>query len=85
MVYGKDSVITKETNKSIRNNALRIFISRVNESISETLFSLNPLDLPNASAKVQEIESNHFRAQFATRFNGLKDENKYQGNKLRFD
>jgi len=85
MTYGKDSVIAKETNKTIRSNALRIFISGLNGSISETLFSLNPPDLPNALAKVQELESNNFRAQFANRFNGFKNENKYQGNNLRFD
>jgi len=36
-------------------------------------------------AKVQELESNNFRAQFANRFNRFKNENKYQGNNLRFD
>jgi len=41
--------------------------------------------LPNALAKVQELESNNFRAQFANRFNGLKNENEYQENNLRFD
>jgi len=62
MTYGKNSLITKETNKTIRSNALRIFISGLNGSISETLFSLNPQDFPNALAKVQELESNDFRA-----------------------
>ncbi|KAH8323940.1 hypothetical protein KR074_002533, partial [Drosophila pseudoananassae] len=85
MTYGKDSVITKETNNSIRGNALRVFISGLNGSISETLFSLNPPDLPNSLAKVQELESNNFRAQFANRFNGFKNESKYRGNNLRFD
>jgi len=36
-------------------------------------------------AKVQELESNNFRAQFSNRSNGFKNENKYQGNNLRFD
>jgi len=45
MTYGKHSVIAKETNKTIRSNALRIFISGLNGYISETLFSLNPPDL----------------------------------------
>ncbi len=85
MTYGKDNVITKETNKTIRSNALRIFISGLNGSISETLFSLNPPDLPNALAKVQELESNNFRAQFAHRYYGFKNENKNQGNNLRFN
>jgi len=85
LTHGKDGVIAKETNKTIRSNALRIFISGLNGSISETLFSLNPPDLPNALAKVQELESNNFRAQFANRFNGFKNENKYQGSNLRFD
>jgi len=84
MTYGKDSVITKETNKTIRNNALRIFISGLNGSITETLFSLNPPDLPNALGKCQELESNNFRAQFANRYNGFRNENKNQGNNLRF-
>jgi len=77
-------LITKETNKIIRSNALRIFISKLNGSISETLFSLNPPDLPNALAKCQELESNNFRAQFANRYNGFRNENKNQGNNLRF-
>jgi len=47
MTYEKDSVIAKETNKTIRSHALRIFISGLNGSISETLFSLNPPDLHN--------------------------------------
>jgi len=82
MTYGKDNVITKEKNKTIRSNALRIFISGLNGLISETLFSLNPPDLSNALAKVQELESNNFRAQFANRYYGFKNENKNQGNNL---
>jgi len=54
------------------------FISAGNGSVSETCFSLNAPDLPNASTKIQELESNNFRAQFANRFNGFKNENKYQ-------
>jgi len=46
MTFEKDNVITKETNKTIRCNALRIFICGLNGSISETRFSLNPPDLP---------------------------------------
>jgi len=68
MTYGRDSEITKETNKTIRRNALRIFISGLSGSISETLFSLKPPDLPNALAKCQELESYNFRAQFANRY-----------------
>jgi len=71
--------------KTTRSNALRTFISGLNGSISETLFSFNPPDLPNALVKVQKLESNNFRAQFANRFNGFKNENKCQGNNLRFD
>jgi len=68
MTFEKDNVITKETNKTIRCNALRIFICGLNGSISETRFSLNPPDLPNALAKVQELKSNNFRAQFANMY-----------------
>jgi len=85
MAYGKDSLITKETNQTISGNALRIFISGLNGSISETLFSLCPPNFPYALAKVQELKSNNFRAQFAIRFNGFKNDNKYHGNNLRFD
>jgi len=53
MTYGKDNLITKKTNEIIRSNALRIFISGLNGSISETIFSLNTPDLHNALAKVQ--------------------------------
>jgi len=85
MTYGKANVIAKETIKTIRSNALPILISRLNGSISKTIFSLNPQDLPNALAKVQELESNNFRAQFANRYYGFKIENKNQGNDLRFN
>jgi len=85
MTYGKDSEITNETNKTIRSNALRIFISGLNGSISETPFSQNPPDFPNALAKCQELESNNFRAQFANRYYGFRNENKNQDNNLRFN
>jgi len=42
-------------------------------------------NLANALAKVQELESNNFRDQFANSFYGFKNENKYQVNNLRID
>jgi len=35
--------------------------------------------------KAQELESNNLRAQFANRYYGVKNENKNQGNDLRFN
>ncbi|EAL58749.1 gag protein [Wolbachia endosymbiont of Drosophila ananassae] len=68
MTYGKENPITTEANLRHRQNALRVFITGLNGPISGMLFSLNPPDLPNALARVQEMESNHMRAQFAYRF-----------------
>ncbi len=68
MTYGKDNPITTETNLRHRQNALRVFITGLNGPISGMLFSLSPPDLPNALARVQEMESNQMRAQFAYRF-----------------
>jgi len=76
MTYGKDNVISRETNKTVRRKAQRISVSGLNGSISETLFSINPMDLPNALAKVKELESNNFRARFSNKYYGFKNENK---------
>jgi len=53
VTYGKDNVIIRETNKTLRSSALRIYISGINEIDSETLFSLNIPDLANALVKIQ--------------------------------
>jgi len=68
MTYEKHSVITRE-NKTTSNNALRAFYLW-NGSMSQTFFSLNAPDLPNASTK--ELESNKFRAN---RYYWFKNEN----------
>jgi len=68
MTYMKENPITTETNLSHRQNALRLFITGQNGPISATLFPVNPSDLRNALARVQEMESNQLRAQYAYRF-----------------
>ncbi|KAH8393455.1 hypothetical protein KR215_005727, partial [Drosophila sulfurigaster] len=65
MTYGNNANIITEMNKKNRDNALRIFITGLNGSLSEILFSLKPENLPNALAKAQELEANHQRANFA--------------------
>jgi len=48
-------------------------------------FSLNPPDFPKVLINCQELESNNLRAQLANRYDGFSNENKSQGNNLRFD
>jgi len=40
----------------------------VKSQISDTIFSMNPPDLPNATVIVQELEINNMRAHFANSF-----------------
>lgn len=65
MTYGDDVKVISEMNKKNRDNALRIFITGLNGSLADILFSLKPENLPHALAKAQELEANYQRANFA--------------------
>jgi len=65
MTYGKDNVITKETNKTIRSNALRTFISGLNDSISESPL-VKSTGLAQCFGKGPEIGINQFRRSVCT-------------------
>lgn len=68
MTGGKEIFITSVANLRHTQSPLRVFITGLNGPISGMLFSLNPSDLPNALARVQEMESNQMRAQFVYHF-----------------
>lgn len=61
MTYGPHKAETSCLINVARDNALRTFILGLNQPISQIVFSLNPLDLPNALARAQEIESNMYQ------------------------
>ncbi|KAH8356646.1 hypothetical protein KR084_006475, partial [Drosophila pseudotakahashii] len=70
--------ITLEMNEKHRKTALRVFITGLNGHISDTIFSMNPQDLPNAMVIVQELESNNMRAHFANTFSTTQKKNNEQ-------
>lgn len=58
MSYGPRTAETNVLIEVARENALRTFITGLNQPMSNLVFSLNPGDLPNALARAQEIEVN---------------------------
>lgn len=48
-----------------RGDALRVFVSGLKRSLSDTLFAARPADLPTALALAEEIEANHERYNHA--------------------
>lgn len=63
-----DSYFAGQLNEKYRNDALRVFISGLKRSLSDTLFSSRPDDLPSALALAEELESNRERYNFAASF-----------------
>lgn len=61
MSYGPRTTETECLTERARQNALRVFVTRINQPTSNIVFSLNPGDLPNALARAKEIESNQTR------------------------
>lgn len=59
-----------QLNDKFRKDALRVFVSGLKKSISDTLFSSRPEDLPAALALAEELEGNRERYQFAANYNG---------------
>lgn len=81
MTYGDKANVITEMNNRNRDNALRIFITGLNGSLSEILFSLKPENLPNALAKAQELEANNQRAYFAYNYFTRSQQNNNNNNK----
>jgi len=46
MTYGRNKPITAEINEKNRKTALRVFITGLNGQISDSIFPMNPPDLP---------------------------------------
>lgn len=63
-----DNYFASQLNEKYRHDALRVFISGLKRSLSDTLFSSRPEDLPSALALAEELESNRERYNFAASF-----------------
>lgn len=63
-----DKTIASAINEKYRQDGLRVFISGLKRSLSDTLFASRPVDLPSALAMAEELESNRVRFQFASSF-----------------
>lgn len=71
MTYPDD--ISESLNKKYRQDALRVFISGLKRSLSDTLFASRPADLPSALALAEELEGNRDRYFFAANFGKNSD------------
>jgi len=63
-----EAAMAKVLCDKFREDALRMFISRLKRILTDVLFSAKPKDMPTALALAQEVESNHERHIFATTF-----------------
>lgn len=71
MSYDDNNVITT-LNEKYRADALRVFISGLRRSLSDTLFSARPCNLPTALALAEELEFNRERYLFAANYSSNK-------------
>lgn len=69
MSYDGNSSLIQSLNQKYRMDALRVFISGLNEPLCDTLFACKPADLPTALAMAQELGTNQNRYRFATVYN----------------
>lgn len=67
MTYSDPEFVAR-LNDKYRQDALRVFISGLKRSLSDTLFSSRPEDLPSALALAEELEGNRERYNFASSF-----------------
>lgn len=81
MTYEKS--IASVLNEKYRQDALRVFISGLKMSLSDTLFAARPADLPSALALAEELEGSRQRYNFAASFNKPtdNDQKKWESNK----
>lgn len=71
MSYSDNNVISC-LNDKYRADALRVFISGLRRSLSDTLFSARPSNLPTALALAEELEFNRERYLFASNYSNHK-------------
>lgn len=64
----KDQALTDAFLNKYRNDALRTFISGLDPSIGNVIFSKGHTDMPTALAMAQELESNCWRYRFVNSF-----------------
>lgn len=80
-----DRSIAEALNEKYRQDALRVFISGLKMSLSDTLFAARPSDLPSALALAKELEGGRLRNSFAASFANAKpgdhDEKRVDSNK----
>lgn len=67
-----DRSIAEALNEKYRQDALRVFISGLKLSLSDTLFAARPSDLPSALALAEELEGSRLRYSFAASFANAK-------------
>lgn len=72
MTYSEE--IAESLNQKYRQDALRVFISGLKRSLSDTLFASRPADLPSALAMAEELEGNRDRYFFAANFAKSSDQ-----------
>lgn len=73
MTYS-DIQLVNSLNDKYRADALRVFISGLKKSLSNTIFAARPTNLPAALALAEELESNRDRYLFASNFAQVKSE-----------
>lgn len=72
LMQESDRAYAERLNQKFRNDALRVFISGVKKSLSDTLFASKPEDLPSALAMAEELEANRERFHFALGYNRVE-------------
>lgn len=71
MTYEKN--LAKGMVEKYRGDALRVFISGLKKSLSDTVFSARPKDMPSALALAEELEGNRERYNFASSFTSARN------------
>lgn len=60
--------------EKFRNDALRVFVSGLKKSLSDTVFAARPKDMPSALALAEELEGNRERYNFASSFTSARNQ-----------
>ena len=71
-----DGDVASCLNEKYRQDALRVFVSGLKKSLSDTLFASRPGDLASALALAEELEGNRERYNFAASFQKKDPEDK---------
>lgn len=81
-VMSYEPLVAIKFNEKYRQDALRVFISGLKRSLSDTLFAARPASLPAALALAEELEGNRERYQFAAGYQKHIEKDEDKGNKL---